>query len=199
MKHRGHRRSDSGMCDLRSLWWRNVTAAARSMLHGGWRNRTNKDLHSETVSTDWRALVVEPGTDDKQPVQHANTLWCLTNPVAPEEVKAALVGVAGISGPGGVSWASLKGIPMAALSSLFNTLKLAGEVLEAIAKRTNNFNSQDPGTWWAIPATPKTATSTVGRLYDRILASCLEPAITINPRQNGFITGDGVHTYVRAC
>ena len=154
VKHRGHRRSDSGMCDLRSLWWRDVTAAARSMLHGGWRNRTNEDLPNETVSTDWSALVVEPGTDDKQPVQHANTLWCLTNPVAPEEVKAALVGVAGISGPGGVSWASLKGIPMAALSSLFNTLKLAGVSSGGNSQRNYNFNSQDPGTWWAIPATP---------------------------------------------
>ena len=67
-------------------------------------------------------------------MQHVDTLWCLTNPVTPDEVKAVLVGVSRVSGPDGVTWASLKSIAKETLSSLFNVWMLAGEVLGAIAQ-----------------------------------------------------------------
>ena len=56
----------------------------------------------------------------------------MTNQVTPDEVKAALVRVSGLSGPDGVTWASLKSIAKETLSSLFNVWMLVGEVPGAL-------------------------------------------------------------------
>ena len=69
----------------------------------------------------------------------------------------------------------------------------AGEVLGAIAQ----------GITTLIPKVqlcqlqPITVTSTIGRLYDRILARRLERTLKIGPRQKGFISDDGAHMNVR--
>ena len=100
---RGLKRSKSGAYALKTLWERDPTTTARSVLSGGWRDKTDKTLPNETVATHWGNLLSRKGTADKRPVQHVDTLWCLTNPVTPDEVKAALVGVSGVSGPDGVT------------------------------------------------------------------------------------------------
>ena len=81
---------------VKTLWMRDPTSAARSVLNGGWRDRTSKTLPNLTVVTRWRTLISTESTEDKPSVQHVDTLWCLTNPVTPDEVKMALVGVSGV-------------------------------------------------------------------------------------------------------
>ena len=103
-------------------------------------------------------------------MQQVATLWCLTNPVTPDEVKAALVGVSGVSGPDGVTWASLKSIAKETLSSLFNIWMLAGELPGAIAQGITTLIPKVPEPTGPTQLRPITITSTVCRLYDRILA-----------------------------
>ena len=124
---RGLKRSRSGAYALKTLWERDPTTAARSVLSGGWRDKTDKTLPNVTVATHWGNLLSKKGTADKLQVQHVDTLWCLTNPVTPDEVKATLVEVSGVSS--GVRWASLKSIAKETLSSLFNVWMLAGKYL----------------------------------------------------------------------
>ena len=134
---------------VKTLWKRDPTSAARSVLNGGWRDRTSKTLPNLTVVTRWRTLISKKSTEDKPSVQHVDTLWCLTNPVTPDEVKMALVGVSGVSGPDGETWASLRGIAKETLSSLFNISMLAGKYPK-LSLRALLPSSQKPGTRWAV-------------------------------------------------
>ena len=74
---------------------------------------------------------------------------------------------------------------------------LAGEVPGAIAQGITTLIPKVPEPTGPSQLQPITVTTTIGRLYNRILARRLKRTLKIGPRQKGFISDDGAHMNVR--
>lgn len=185
------RRAQYSLCQ--SLYNKNRSAAAAHVLSGDWRVIPS-EVEPNRLFEFWGSLFSRPSPPDNRPFECGSgpADQHLVEPITPLEVQTALrTSKVSAPGPDGITTRLLRSIPLRVLTKLFN-LWLASRSLPRPFRACKTV---------LIPKIPKpetpshyrpiTMSSTIVRLFHKIVNSRVSQAIRIDGRQKAFIPVDG--------
>ena len=164
---------------------------AKEILQGTW-DALPKQPADHTVP--WWTNVFERESDriDLCLPAPREVLWDLVKPITTKEVRHCLKGVTGSPGPDGLSWYQIKQyLHPASIAPYFNNWLAAGRLPTQVKIGYTNLIPKEVGATEPEKMRPITVTSTLVRLFHRILARRFERILPSSQLQRGFKAGDG--------
>lgn len=172
------------------------TKAARTVLSGTWASKTAQ-IDIGALRRHWTDTLSSESQPDSRTVEAKPCLWQTAKPITSEDVVNNLRGVRGAPGPDRITWPMLKDMNPAILASVYNIWMVLGQLPDRMLLGVTTLIPKTEGSQDPAKFRPITVTSTVARLYDRILGRRLEKDLPLDNAQRGFRSGDGMSVNVR--
>ena len=178
---------------LQRMYKRNRAAAADTVLDGSWE-KDGSSVPLDVQDRYWRNLLETPSRpDSRNPEPIREVQWELLSPISQSEVKCALKLMKRKTSPGldGLTVSRLKSLPIDRVVGRFNLWLLAGCIPSSLregytALIPKEFETADPAKF-----RPITVSSTLIRLYHKVLAARFEQLCPTSVRQKAFKAVDG--------
>lgn len=180
---------------LQTLWRKNTSSCANTILSGGWRHLKEKPPVSLMQHEEfWSPLFAEVGEKDTRIVQTKREVcWSMRDPISCEEVSQSMsdIGLASAPGPDGISMRQLRHAPASVLSQLYNLFLLLRYIPRPLRHaRTvlipKKLSPSEPAHY-----RPISISSVLLRVFTRIISKRSNEKLNLNPLQRAFITADG--------
>lgn len=137
----------------------------------------------------WTNVLTQPATNTTPDCLQQHGELDVWGPITQEEIKAARPSMAVAPGPDGITSRQLRQIPLAILVRVLNLFLWCEKVPRFLTRARTVFIPKKPGSMEPSDYRPITITSTLARLFHRILANRLDGTVDLDEQQRAFRQG----------
>ena len=180
---------------IQKMYKKNRSNTIRKILEGEWGIEDRKEPGLADLENYWRKMFQkESDLDTRNPRPKNGVVWDLETPISKEEVDVGKKTQKKDSSPGpdGLTISELRKIPSLALAQRFNVWLITGYIPERCRKGVTVLIPKIKNATEPEKFRPITMTSTILRLFHKILARRMMNLLPITKQQKGFKHEDGI-------